>query len=78
MDHGEVHAMELDSRVLGEFLLASCEGVRQVPEIDCRNPNEIYVGEGTNWRVELSLHSTELGELDWYILRAIRFSAPGG
>ena len=28
-------------------------------QIDCRNPNEIYVGELTNWRVQrLNLHPT--------------------
>ena len=29
-------------------------------EIDCRNQNEIYVGELTNWRVQkLTLHSEQ-------------------
>jgi hypothetical protein len=29
-----------------------------VNEIDCRNPNTLYVGELTNWRVQkLALHA---------------------
>ena len=30
----------------------NCMEFGSVHEIDCRNPNELYVGEITNWRVQ--------------------------
>src|SRR5215471_19816724 len=64
MDNGEIYKMELDGRVLGKFgragkVLRECGSVH---EIDCRNPNEILVGEITNWRVQkLTLHASSSG-----------------
>src|SRR3954463_7566242 len=53
-DNGEIYKMELDGKIVGRF----GEGGKQmkqfgsVHEIDCRNENEILVGELTNWRVQ--------------------------
>jgi len=51
--------MELDGKVLGRFGTAGklLKEFGSVHEIDCRNPNVLYVGEITNWRVQkLTLH----------------------
>ena len=59
MDNGEIYKMELDGRVVGKFGRAGklMKEFGTVNEIDCRNPNELYVGELTNWRVQkISLH----------------------
>ena len=59
MDNGEIYKMELDGKILGKFGHAGKlnKEFGSVHEIDCRNPNEIYVGEITNWRVQkLVLH----------------------
>ena len=59
MDNGEIYRMELDGKILGKFGTAGkqLKEFGSVHEIDCRNPNEIYVGEITNWRVQkLTLH----------------------
>ncbi len=59
MDNGEIYKMELDGRILGKFGRAGklMKEFGTVNELDCRNPNELYVGELTNWRVQrLSLH----------------------
>ena len=59
MDNGEIYKMELDGRVLGKFGKAGklMKEFGTVNEIDCRNPDQIYVGELTNWRVQrLILH----------------------
>jgi DNA-binding beta-propeller fold protein YncE len=61
MDNGEIYKLELDGRVLGRFGRAGKlpREFGTVNQIDCRNPNEIYVGELTNWRVQrLSLHTS--------------------
>jgi hypothetical protein len=59
-DHdGEIYKMELDGKILGKFGKAGklIKEFGSVHEIDCRNENELYVGEITNWRVQkLSLH----------------------
>jgi hypothetical protein len=54
MDHGEIYKMELDGKILGKFGRAGklWKEFGSVHEIDCRNENEIYVGELTNWRVQ--------------------------
>ncbi len=54
MDNGEIYKMELDGKVLGKFGKAGklLKEFGSVHEIDCRNPNELYVGEITNWRVQ--------------------------
>jgi DNA-binding beta-propeller fold protein YncE len=59
MDNGEIYKMELDGKILGKFGTAGkqLKEFGSIHEIDCRNPNEIYVGEITNWRVQkLTLH----------------------
>jgi streptogramin lyase len=59
MDNGEIYKMELDGRAVGKFGKAGklTKEFGTVNEIDCRNPNELYVGELTNWRVQkISLH----------------------
>ncbi len=59
MENGEIYKMELDGRILGKFGRAGklLKEFGSVHEIDCRNPNEILVGELTNWRVQkLILH----------------------
>ena len=59
MDNGEIYKMELDGKILGKFGQAGklMKEFGSVHEIDCRNPNELYVGEITNWRVQkLILH----------------------
>jgi hypothetical protein len=59
MDNGEIYKMELDGSILGKFGRAGkpMKEFGTVNEIDCRNPNELYVGELTNWRVQrISLH----------------------
>lgn len=60
MDNGgEIYKMELDGRIIGKF----GKGGKQmkefmaVHELDCRNDNEVYAGEISNWRVQkLTLH----------------------
>jgi len=59
MDSGEIYKMELDGKVLGRFGTAGklAKEFGTVNEIDCRNPNVLYAGELTNWRVQkLTLH----------------------
>ncbi len=59
MDNGEIYKMELDGKVLGKFGAAGklAKEFGTVNEIDCRNPNQLYAGELTNWRVQkLTLH----------------------
>jgi streptogramin lyase len=54
MENGEIYKMELDGRILGKFGRAGklLKEFGSVHEIDCRNPDAIYVGEITNWRVQ--------------------------
>ena len=51
---GEIYKMELDGTVLGKFGHASKDfgGFQVVHMMDCRNPNEIIVGEIESWRVQ--------------------------
>ena len=59
MDNGEIYKMELDGKVLGKFGKAGklIKEFGTVHEVDCRNPDQIYAGELTSWRVqELTLH----------------------
>ena len=59
LDHGEIYKMELDGKILGKFGRAGKlpKEFGTVNQIDCRNPNELYVGELANWRVQkLTLH----------------------
>jgi hypothetical protein len=54
LEDGEIYKMELDGKVLGKFGKAGklMKEFGTVDQIDCRNPNELYVSEVTNWRVQ--------------------------
>jgi DNA-binding beta-propeller fold protein YncE len=54
MNNGEIYKMELDGKILGKFGRAGkqLKEFGSVHEIDCRNENELLVGEITNWRVQ--------------------------
>jgi hypothetical protein len=59
MDNGEVDKMELDGKILGKFGEAGKlpKEFGTVNELDCRNPDVLFAGELTNWRVQrLTLH----------------------
>jgi hypothetical protein len=59
MHNGEIYKMELGGEIVGKFGKAGklLKEFGTVHEIDCRKPNEIYVGELVNWRVQkLTLH----------------------
>ena len=59
LDNGEIYKMELDGKIVGRFGRAGklIKEFGTVNSIDCRNPNELLVGELTNWRVQkLTLH----------------------
>jgi DNA-binding beta-propeller fold protein YncE len=51
---GEVYKMELDGTVLGRFGKAgrALKEFSSIHQMDCRNPDEIYVAEITAWRVQ--------------------------
>ena len=51
---GEIYKMELDGTILGKFGKAgkALKEFSGVHEIDCRNPNEIYVAEIAAWRAQ--------------------------
>src|SRR6266705_1375852 len=51
---GEIYKMELDGTILGKFGKAgkAPKEFSTVHEIDCRNPNELFVSEITSWRVQ--------------------------
>ncbi len=56
---GEIYKAELDGPVLGKFGHPGklAPGFQVVHMMDCRNPNEIIVGEIESWRVQkLNLH----------------------
>ena len=58
---GEIYKMELDGTILGKFGKPGKEPgmFGTVHEVDCRNENELYVSEITNWRVQkVILHPT--------------------
>jgi DNA-binding beta-propeller fold protein YncE len=54
MDNGEIYKVELDGRIVGKFGRAGklLKEFGTVNTIDCRNPNQLLVGEITNWRVQ--------------------------
>src|SRR5207253_3708516 len=54
MDNGEIYKLELDGRIVGKFGRAGKlpKEFGTVNAIDCRNENELYIGELTNWRVQ--------------------------
>ena len=51
---GEVYKMELDGTVLGRFGKAghAFKEFSSIHQMDCRNPDEVYVAEITAWRVQ--------------------------
>ena len=51
---GEVYKMELDGTVLGRFGKAghAFKEFSSIHQMDCRNPDELYVAEITEWRVQ--------------------------
>jgi len=51
---GEIYKMELDGTIIGKFGKAgkALKEFSTVHEIDCRNPNELFVSEITDWRVQ--------------------------
>jgi NHL repeat len=51
---GEIYKMELDGTILGKFGKAgkALKEFSGVHEIDCRNPNELYVAEIAAWRAQ--------------------------
>ena len=54
LDNGEIYKVELDGKIVGKFGRAGKlpKEFGTVNSIDCRNPNELYVGETLNWRVQ--------------------------
>ena len=59
LDNGEIYRMELDGRIVGKFGHAGklLKEFSTVHEMDCRNPNEVYVAEPMNWRIQkITLH----------------------
>ncbi len=54
LDNGEIYKAELDGRLVGKFGRAGKlpKEFGTVNAIDCRNENELYVGELLNWRVQ--------------------------
>jgi hypothetical protein len=56
---GEVYKMELDGTVIGRFGKAgrALKEFSSIHQMDCRNPDELYVAEITAWRVQkIMLH----------------------
>jgi hypothetical protein len=51
---GEIYKMELDGTIIGRFGKAgkALKEFSTVHEIDCRNPNELFVSEITAWRAQ--------------------------
>jgi DNA-binding beta-propeller fold protein YncE len=51
---GEIYKMELDGTVLGRFGTAghAFKELSSVHQMDCRNPDELYVAEITAWRAQ--------------------------
>jgi 6-bladed beta-propeller protein len=51
---GEIYKMELDGTVLGRFGKAghAFKEFSSIHQMDCRNPDEVYVAEITEWRVQ--------------------------
>jgi DNA-binding beta-propeller fold protein YncE len=54
MDDAAIYKLELDGRIVGKFGKAGkqMKEFGLVNSLDCRNENEIYVGELANWRVQ--------------------------
>ena len=51
---GEIYKMELDGKIIGKFGKAG-KGLGEfstVHEIDCRNPDQLFVSEISAWRAQ--------------------------
>jgi hypothetical protein len=61
---GEIYKMELDGTVLGKFGHAGKlpPGFQVAHMLDCRNPNQIIVGEIESWRVQKLILQPSPGE----------------
>jgi len=61
---GEIYKMELDGTILGKFGKAgkALKEFSTVHEIDCRNPNELYVAEITAWRAQKIILRPQTGK----------------
>jgi hypothetical protein len=60
MENGEIYKMGVERENYREVRTAGklLKEFWSTHELDCRSPNEIVVGEITNWRVQkLTLHS---------------------
>jgi DNA-binding beta-propeller fold protein YncE len=51
---GEIYKLDLTGKIVGKFGRAGkqMKEFGTVNQIDCRNPNELFVGEIGNWRVQ--------------------------
>ena len=51
---GEIYKLDLTGKLVGKFGRAGrlLKEFGTVNEIDCRNPNELFVAELVNWRVQ--------------------------
>jgi hypothetical protein len=58
---GEIYKMELNCRIIGKFGKAGKRlgEFSTVHEIDCRNPNELYVSEISAWRAQKLILNTK-------------------
>jgi DNA-binding beta-propeller fold protein YncE len=54
LDNGEIYKLTLDGKIVGRFGRAGhvMKEFGTVNAIDCRNENELFVGELLNWRVQ--------------------------
>ena len=54
LENGEIYRLELDGKILGKFGRAGKlpKEFGTVNQMDCRNPNELLVGEVLNWRAQ--------------------------
>jgi len=54
LDNGEIYKVQLDGKVVGKFGKAGRlpKEFGMVNAVDCRNENELWVGEVWNWRVQ--------------------------
>ncbi len=54
MDHGEIYKIQLGGQVIGQFGRAGKmpKEFGMVNAIDCRTPNDLWVGEVWNWRAQ--------------------------
>jgi len=54
MDNGEIYKLELDGKIVGRFGRAGTQPKEfgMTNAIDCRNENELLIGELYNWRVQ--------------------------